>query len=135
MKRLVKVKKDDRYNLIGTFDRFSTRYDRHNQRNIDYIIIKNIETEDGEYVTNYTSFAYGKTFGELDLVPGDIVSFRARIVACQSTEEALDYGFYNPQFNVYFRLMNPTKGKKLYSAVKRIPNNPCPINISNLVKG
>lgn len=135
MKKLIKVKKGDRYNFTGIFDSFSIRYDKYAKRNKYYIIIRNVKDEYGNHVANYVSFDYIKTFSDLMLIPEDIIAFRARIVACQSMEEALECGFLNPYSNLYCRLMNPTKARKLIRAVERIPyREPCKINISNLVK-
>ena len=151
MRKLVTIEKGERYLFFGTFDRFSRRYDPYLKRSKDYIIIKDITDEHGNHVSNFVCFDYIKGFAKLMLQPGDRVSFRARVVACQSQGEAMYYGHLNAYANVYYRLMNPSKVTKLQSIMRPLivptwypqpsyyqptmsqTTSSCPINIMNHV--
>lgn len=147
MNKLITIEKGERYQFFATYDRFARRYDRYLRRSKDYIILKDITDINGNKVSNFVSFDYIKSFAKLNLVHGDRVSFRARVVACQSIGEALYYGYLNTYANIYYRLMNPSKVTKLISVVRPLPkninypyqslydepSNSCPINIMNYV--
>lgn len=150
MAKLITLQKGERYQFIGTYDRYSRKYDKYAKRYRDYFIFKDITDENGNIVSNYVCFDYIKSFAILNLLPGDKVKFRARVVACVSSQEALYYGYLlNSHANIYYRLMNPTKVSKLIKAARPMvimrpqynnlpslynePTSPCPINIGKYV--
>lgn len=126
--KLAKVEKYDRYLFYGTFDRAALRYLPYKGKCI-VIVITNVRDQYGNYVCNHVEFNDIKGFDRLHLEPGDGVSFRARVVACQNAEDAM-YGFINKYTGIYYRLMNPTKVTKLICPISHLIEQPqCKIKI------
>lgn len=116
--KLVKVDKKDRYNFIGVVDRIAFRHIK-NKGMCPFVIMTNVKDEYGNHICNYAEFLMHKGFTNVYPVAGDVISFRARIVVCQKATDSM-YGFLNPYTGVYYRLMNPTKVRKLINPVKSI---------------
>lgn len=113
--RLVEVNKRSRYPFIGVFKGYTTT---GGQRGVAiHINFENVINEYGQLVANYVSFANIKTFSSLYLKPGDVVLFWARI---RDFTKVLPNYKYNGSCEMYSRLLNPTKARKLYCPVRRI---------------
>ena len=118
MNRLIKVDKKDRYNFIGVVDRIAFRHVK-NKGLCSFVVMTNVRDEYGNHICNYAEFLMHKGFTDVCPVAGDVLSFRARIVLCQKATYSM-YGFLNPYTGVYYRLMNPTKVRKLINPIKSI---------------
>lgn len=119
MSRFVKVDKSDRCLYYGTFAGTSSRYNKYKKKIEYFYIVNDVRDQYGNYMAKFVPFYDIKSFSDLHLQPGDVVSFRARFTICQDERDAI-YGFINTQTNVYYRLMNPTKVTKLYSPVRSL---------------
>ena len=85
---------------------------------------RDVKDEYGNIVTPYTVFDNIKTFDNLDLKEGDIVSFHARVTQYQMPYANYRNGY---QTEMYPRLLNPSKGeivsRKLVNPIKRPISN------------
>jgi len=107
--------KGDRYPFTAKFNQNIISY---NNKGIGQRLeFKDVRDEYGNYVADYVRFNNLKSFLDLDLQEGDNVYFHARYTQYESM--CPHYAYNNPQ-NVFDRLKNPTKIKKLINPVQRI---------------
>lgn len=115
--KLVKVEIQDRYIFRARFERYiiTSGINGIGQQ----LLFRDLVTEYGVYFGDNIRFNNLLQLHRLNLQPGDLITFHARIVICQNAEDSM-FGFYNPQYGTYTRLMNPTKITKLIRPVKRL---------------
>lgn len=110
--KLVKKNYEDRRLFIGTYQGFKIT---GNYKGIaERLIFTNIVDEFGNFIAPSTWFNGMKAFKELCLKEGDIVSFYARLVYFEDNSIVR----YNNE--LYPRLLNPTKARKLIKPARSI---------------
>lgn len=113
--RLIMDDKDDRYFFTATFIRYAIS---SGKRGIsERLIFGDIRDINGIKIADHAEFSSLLTFKKLNLKYGDRVSFYARIVYFR--KEFPNFR-YNSKYEIYPRLLNPTKAKKLICPVKEI---------------
>lgn len=118
MNKLIKVNKGNRFLFYGIFEKSITRYIQY-KGVFEYTILRDIRDEYGNYICNFIEFKEVEGFKRLNLISGESVSFRARIVICQNASDSIE-GFINPYSGIYYRLMNPTKITRLICPVESL---------------
>lgn len=116
MGKLIKTGNSDRYEFYGTFNRLGLRTVPHKGL-IQTIQFDNIYDEYFNYTCQYTIFDYLKTFSQLPLMPGDLISFRARVIFCEDPRDP--YRINQGRFK-HCRLFYPTKARIIQRPVKRL---------------
>lgn len=111
-KKLINVGQQERYKFYATFERYT--FTSNNRGIHSYLLFNNVEMENDNFIDGDICFEDLKCFKKLNLEPGDRISFNARIL---DYIELYPYTFsLNPK--KYYRLLYPTKVKKLVSPVK-----------------
>lgn len=117
--KLVEFNKKERHLYTAVFDSLATS---GGTRGIKiYFCFTDLRDEYGHKKAEYIIFNYLKSFIDLKLQKGDVVSFYARDI---------DFIKYSPSFRLLnhndmcSRLLNPTKVKRMINPIERTNNHP-----------
>ena len=109
MRKELRKLNNKRFTVTATFDRFG--FKNGYKGPLKTILLVNVK-KDEKLITDHLWFTCGKTFDQLELKPGDIISFDARVTEYEKGykgHRAMKLGEYWSEID--YRLERPTKAK------------------------
>lgn len=110
MRKALQQRDDERTTFLGTFERRGTK--RGWVGDEPTILLRDIRTLDGTPICDHLWFSLTKAFAALNLAPGDVVQFDARVKEYEKGYQGRREDVYVPVERDY-KLSHPTKVRKM----------------------
>jgi len=111
MRQTLATRDGERAPFQGTFERFGTKIGWQG-RTLKTVLLKNICDETGKPICDHLWFNLTRAFAALNLQPGDVVQFDARVQEYVKGYVGRRWDVWKP-IEVDYKLSHPTRVKKV----------------------
>jgi hypothetical protein len=110
MRKALQQRDGERATFLGTFERMGSK--RGWRGDEPTVLLKDIRMPVGEPICDHLWFALTQAFASLNLIPGNIVQFDARVKEYEKGYEGRRDDVYVP-IEIDYKLSHPTKVRKV----------------------